>query len=76
MGKHTDCYIQFGRNLRAYRKSIGYFQIDIAVATNLNRTYVSRIENGKARVTFDVIVKLVRGLHISSDILMRMDNSN
>lgn len=71
MGHHTNCYLQIGQNLRAYRKSIGYFQIDVAVATDLHRTYVSRIESGKARVTYHLLVKLVRGLHISSDVLLK-----
>lgn len=50
---------------------MGYVQIDVAIATNLNRTYVSRIETGKARITYNVLIRLIRGLHISSDILLK-----
>lgn len=71
MGKYANCYVQIGRNLRAYRKSIGYFQIDVAVATGLHATYVSRIETGKARVTYNLLVKLVRKLHIPPSVLLR-----
>ena len=70
MASHTNCYVQIGRNLRNYRKSIGYLQIDVAVAANLNPTYVSRIETGKARVTYDLLVKLVRRLHIPPGVLL------
>lgn len=71
MGKYANCYVQIGRNLRAYRKSIGFFQIDVAVATGLHSTYISRIETGKARITFDLLVKLVRKLHIPSGVLLK-----
>lgn len=71
MGKLANCYIQIGRNLRTYRKSIGFFQVDVATAANLNRTYVSRIETGKARITYNLLVKLVRSLHIPPDVLLK-----
>lgn len=71
MGKHANCYVQIGQNLRTYRKSIGYLQIDVAVAANLNPTYVSRIETGKARITYDLLVKLVRSLHIPKGVLLK-----
>lgn len=71
MGKHTNCYVQIGQNLRTYRKNIGYLQIDVAVAANLNPTYVSRIETGKARITYNLLVKLVRSLHIPPGVLLK-----
>ncbi len=71
MVKHTNCYVQIGQNLRTYRKSIGYLQIDVAVAAKLNPTYVSRIETGKARITFDLLAKLVRSLHIPKGVLLK-----
>ncbi len=74
MVKDHECYQQFGRNLRRFRRNHGYMQIDIAVATDIDRTYVSRIETGKARVTFDLILKLVRGLEITSKELIENDD--
>lgn len=36
-----------GRNLRKIRLQKGLMQIDVAAASDLNRTYVSRIETDK-----------------------------
>jgi len=70
MLKRKTTYEQIGHNLRTIRQQMGFMQVDVAVAADLNRTYVSRIETGKARITFDLIVKLVRGLEISSNELL------
>lgn len=61
--KRKSCYLALGENLRTIRKNVGLKQVDIAVATGLNRTYISRIETGQARVTFSVLHKLAEGLH-------------
>lgn len=52
---------KIGRNLRKIRQQKGLMQIDVAVAVNLDRTYVSRIETGKARVTYNLLFQLVSG---------------
>ena len=70
MIKHTESSRRTGRNLRKIRLQKGLMQIDVAVATNLHRTYVSRIENGRARVSFFLLCKIVRGLNITSDDLV------
>ncbi len=59
-----DISRKVGQNLRRFRSQKGLAQIDVAVATDLNRTYVSRIETGKARITFNLLCKLVTGLEI------------
>jgi len=41
-------------------------QIDVAVITDLPRTYISKIETGKARVTLSLMYRLVKGLEITS----------
>jgi transcriptional regulator with XRE-family HTH domain len=70
MLKRKTTYEQIGQNLRTIRQQMGFMQVDVAVAADLNRTYVSRIETGKARITFNLIVKLVHGLEISSNELL------
>ncbi len=66
MINHSGDSKRIGRNLRKIRLQKGFMQIDVAVATDLNRTYISRIETGKARVTLDLLHKLVEGLEITS----------
>lgn len=61
---------KIGSNLRKIRLQKGLMQIDVAVATDLNRTYISRIETGKARVTLGLLYQLVQGLEITSNDLI------
>ncbi len=70
MVDHQKSSEKVGRNLRKVRKQKGLMQIDVAVATNLNRTYISRIENGKTRVTLGLLLRLVKGLDIKSGDLL------
>ncbi|HZE86990.1 MAG TPA: helix-turn-helix transcriptional regulator [Methylomirabilota bacterium] len=62
--------IRVGRNLRMIRLRKRLMQIDVAVATDLHRTYISKIETGKARITLDLLRKLVRGLEVTPKELM------
>ncbi len=55
-----------GHNLRRIRKQRGLMQIDLAVSTDVDRTYISRVETGQARVSFNLLCKLVKGLEITS----------
>lgn len=59
-----------GSNLRKIRMQKGMMQIDVAIATDLHRTYVSRIETGQARITFTLLCRLVKGLEITSNELI------
>lgn len=56
--------------MRKFRRQKGLMQIDVAVAVNLDRTYVSRIETGQARITLNLLFQLVKGLEISSSDLI------
>lgn len=66
MVRHKKSYQVIGINLRKIRLQKGLMQIDVAVATNLDRSYISRIETGKARITFNLLCRLVKGLEISA----------
>lgn len=71
MIRHQEDSRKFGCNLREFRIQKGLKQIDVAVAAGLNRTYISRIETGKARVTTGLIFRLVKGLEITSTELIK-----
>ncbi len=58
--------LKVGRNLRRIRKQRGLMQIDVAVATGLDRTYISRAETGQVRTSFHTLCKFVKGLEITS----------
>jgi transcriptional regulator with XRE-family HTH domain len=55
-----------GENLKRVRLQMGLTQTEVAIITNLDRSYICRIEKGKARVTFNLLRQLVIGLKIKS----------
>lgn len=59
-----------GRNLRRIRLQKGLKQIEVAIVTGLNRTYISRIETGKASITENLLYVLCKGLKIRSSELI------
>ncbi len=63
---HREASRKIGRNLKKIRLEMHLTQMDVAVATNLNESYISRIETGKARVTFNLLEQLTSGLKFSS----------
>jgi transcriptional regulator with XRE-family HTH domain len=54
----------FGIRLREIRKGKGMSQLDLEVHSGINRTEISRIENGTKNIEFLTIVKLAAALDI------------
>jgi transcriptional regulator with XRE-family HTH domain len=54
----------FGKKLRALRTAKALSQLDIEVATGINRTEISRIENGLKNIEFFTVVKLAIALDV------------
>ena len=61
----------FGRQFRKIRKSKGFTQLDIEVMTGINRTEVSRIENGLKNIEFFTLVKLAMAVNVPLKELFR-----
>jgi transcriptional regulator with XRE-family HTH domain len=57
---------QFGSNLRAHRERVGLSQESLADICDLDRTEISLLERGKRFPRLDTIVRLARGLELSS----------
>lgn len=55
----------FGKRLKSIRLRKGLTQLDLEVETGINRTEISRIENGLKNIEFYTIVKLAEALDIS-----------
>ncbi len=55
---------RFGKKLRSLRQAKGLSQLDLELESGINRTEVSRIENGLKNVEFMTIVKLAEALEI------------
>jgi transcriptional regulator with XRE-family HTH domain len=67
---HEEDNNRFGRNLKKLRLKKGLTQMEIALDTNLSEAYISRIETGKARITFNLLGQLCKGLKIHSSELI------
>ncbi len=61
---------RIGRNLKKIRLQKNLTQMEVSVVTNLSRSYIGKIETGKARVTIGLLYILVKGLGITSSDLL------
>ena len=57
------------KNIRLLRRHFGLRQIDVAVDLDINQSYYSRIELGKANAQFIIIEKIADYFGISMDTL-------
>lgn len=62
---------QLGKNMKRIRAKRGMSQGDIARALEVDRGYISNIENGKKNPTIATIQKLANALGISSSELLK-----
>lgn len=62
--------VRIGRNLKKIRLQKNLTQMDVSIVTNLSRSYIGKIETGKARVTIGLLYILVKGLEITSSNLI------
>jgi HTH-type transcriptional regulator, competence development regulator len=55
---------KFGKKLRAIRTSLNLSQLDMELRSGINRTEISRIENGKKNIEFFTMTKLAHALGV------------
>ena len=53
---------ELGKRVRARRKALGLAQEQLALVTDIDRSYVGRIERGEQNLSFTVLCRLCRGL--------------
>jgi transcriptional regulator with XRE-family HTH domain len=58
--------------LRTVRREVGLTQEQLALAADIDRTFVSLIERGERQPTVRVIFKLAAALHVSAARLIQM----
>ena len=54
----------FGSSLKAIRESKGMSQLDLASESSLEKTSISRIENGRTNITLTTAIRLSLALDI------------
>jgi len=62
--KGNFVYQRLGEKLTKLRKEKSLSQDDLSLLCDVDRTYIARIENGKANPSFKVLLKIARGLKI------------
>ena len=62
---------QFGKNMKRIRAKKEMSQGDIARALEVDRGYISNIENGKKNPTLATVAKIANALGVSPDELLR-----
>jgi transcriptional regulator with XRE-family HTH domain len=60
--RYTKEIEAFGRKIKSIRKSKGLTQLDIALEMGIERSEISKIENGKLNIGFRTMVKLAVAL--------------
>lgn len=60
-----------GRNVRRFRDELGLSQEQLAVETELHRTYISGVERGVRNPTVLVVDRLARALNVPPYVLMQ-----
>ncbi|HHQ4052861.1 TPA: helix-turn-helix domain-containing protein [Citrobacter freundii] len=59
----TDLKVLFGKKLRAKRKDLGISQEKLALLTNIDRSYVGRIERGEVNITLEKLYQFAEVLN-------------
>ena len=68
--ENETVYLIFGQNVKAYRKKRGRTQEELAATLDCDQKYVSRLENGYARPTLDICLRIANFLQVSIDDLL------
>lgn len=63
---------KIGDSIRVFREEKEYSQDDLAEIMDVNRSTISKIENGKFAITIDYIVKF--GWHLDFDFVLAKKN--
>lgn len=64
------CYDAIGRRIRYVRYGKKLTQEQVAERAEISANYLSRIENGTARFSLNVLIQLINALDVSADYLL------
>ena len=67
-----DPGLAFGKVLRTVRREVGLTQEQLALAADIDRTFVSLIERGERQPTVRVLFRLATALHVPAAQLIQM----
>ncbi len=71
-----DFYDSFRLNIKFYRERMGFSQSELAIQANSSNGMIGNIESGKAKPSFDNILKIAAALKIHpADLFLRNASS-
>ena len=70
---NTKILENLGRELKNFRKEIGYTQEELAEKVGVHATYIGKIEGGKSNPSTVMLFKLSRALKIKLSNLFEFD---
>jgi HTH-type transcriptional regulator/antitoxin HipB len=62
---------KLGENVRDARKERGWTQEELSARTKLAVVQISRIERGKREIRLSTLIRLLDGLEVAPDVLLR-----
>ncbi len=60
-----DIKVKIGQRIKELRKNIEISQEALAYQAEVDRTYVTDVENGRRNVSVEILERLVRALNVS-----------
>ena len=60
-----DIKLKVGQRMRQLRKEVGVSQEALALKAEVDRTYVTDVENGRRNVSLEILEKLIKALGCS-----------
>ena len=60
-----DLKLKIGQRIKELRKNIGISQEALAYQAEVDRTYVTDVENGRRNVSVEILERLIKALSVS-----------
>ena len=60
-----DIKLKIGQRVKELRKGLGLSQESLAYKAEVDRTYVTDVENGRRNVSVEILERLVKALEVS-----------
>ena len=60
-----DIKLKVGQRIKILRKEMGLSQENLAYKAEVDRTYVTDVENGRRNVSVEILERIIKGLDIS-----------
>ena len=60
-----DIKLKIGQRIKELRKQLGLSQESLAYKSEVDRTYVTDVENGRRNVSVEILDRLIKALDIS-----------